>query len=109
MDARPGGFGPPAHSGSGSLESSTHVSTPVAAANLDAVEVDLARLADLTIAEHVGVFAGIHQQLANALAVTAAQGNAQVGASPSGPPAPGNHHPNRPQPGQSQAFGQRGR
>lgn len=122
MDARPGGFGPPAQSQPGQSQAAqsqpvqTGVAVPGAVVppatvptdDLHAVEADLARLNDLTISEHVGVFATIHQKLTNALAVTAAQGNQAVPTSlPSGSSGQGSPQ-NRSQPGRP-AFQQRGR
>jgi hypothetical protein len=85
MDARPGGFGsPPA---GGQVVPATSQPLPAAPTTLDTVEGQLARLAELAVAEHVQIFAGIHQQLTDALAVTGgSQGSG-------GHPQPGHGQP----------------
>ena len=68
---------------------------------LDAVDDELAGLADLTIAEHVEVFARVHQQLTSALAITGNQPTNQPSNASQRPGATGASRPGQP-------FGPRG-
>ena len=86
---------------------------------LDTIDDALGRLAGMTIAEHVGVFTDIHQQLTSALAVTGnqpgpasppAHGDLRAGQQRHGQQRPGQSGPQpggSPRPGQP--FGSRGR
>lgn len=98
MDARPGGSPTP--------EPASGIP-----GGLDVVETELARLGGLDIAAHVDVFAAIHRQLTEALAVTGSQGHLQGQPAGPGHQAPaGAPHPSQTQPDQPQGNRpQRGR
>jgi hypothetical protein len=80
MDARPAGSAaqqaPSAYAPVAGPDGNQETSP---AAGLDQVDVELARLADLTVADHVEIFTAIHQRLAAALAVAGSQGDKQGG------------------------------